>query len=110
MTYGLSEKTIRGIQDVFARHTQIEQAIMYASRANGNYRIGSDIDLVLVGPELDLSQVFKIEVELDDLMLPYKIDLFAYHKIENQELIGHINRAGVIFLRRWIRWADRPGG
>lgn len=100
MTYGLSEKTIQGIQDVFARHTQVEQAIIYGSRAKGNYRNGSDIDLVLVGKGLDLSQLFKIELELDDLLLPYKIDLSAYHKIENQELIGHIDRVGVVFFER----------
>ncbi|WP_342084350.1 nucleotidyltransferase domain-containing protein [Dyadobacter sp. OTU695] len=98
--YGLSEKTIRVIQGVFAKHPQIQQAILYGSRAKGNYRNGSDIDLVLVGSELDLSQLFKIELELDDLLLPYKIDLAAYHKIENQELIDHIDRVGVIFFER----------
>ena len=98
--YGLSEKAIGVIRDVFAKHPQIEQAILYGSRAKGNYRNGSDIDLVLVGPGLDLSQLFKIELELDDLMLPYKIDLSAYHKIENQELIGHIDRVGVMFFER----------
>ncbi|QRQ99511.1 nucleotidyltransferase domain-containing protein [Dyadobacter sandarakinus] len=100
MVYGLSEKTIKGIQGVFAEHPQIEQAILYGSRAKGNYRNGSDIDLVLVGPELDLSQIFKIEIKLDDLMLPYKIDLFALHKIENQDLINHINRVGIVFFEK----------
>ncbi|KQS34344.1 nucleotidyltransferase domain-containing protein [Dyadobacter sp. Leaf189] len=96
--YGLSEKTIEAIQGVFANYPQIERAILYGSRTKGNYRNGSDIDLALVGAELDLSLIFKIELELDDLMLPYKIDLAAYHQIENQELISHIDRIGVIFF------------
>ena len=98
--HGLSEKTVSSIQGVFTKHPEIKQAILYGSRAKGNYRNGSDIDLVLVGPALDLSQLFKIELELDDLMLPYKIDLSAYHKIENTELIGHIDRVGVVFFER----------
>ncbi|ACT96435.1 nucleotidyltransferase domain-containing protein [Dyadobacter fermentans] len=98
--YGLSEKTIKAIHGVFANHPPIERAILYGSRAKGNYRKGSDIDLVLVGAALDLSLIFKIELELDDLMLPYRIDLSAYHQIENRELVEHIDRAGVVFYER----------
>ena len=95
--YGLSKKTISAIQGVFAKYLQIEQAILYGSRAKGNYRNGSDIDLVLVGTELDLSQLFKIELELDELLLPYKIDLALLHQIKNPDLVEHINRNGVVF-------------
>ena len=98
--HGLSERTVSCIQGVFTKHPEIEQAILYGSRAKGNYRNGSDIDLVLVAPGLDLSQLFKIELELDDLMLPYKIDLSAYHKIENAELIGHIDRVEMVFFEK----------
>lgn len=41
--YGLSEKTIKAIQGVFAKYPQIDRAILYGSRAKGNYRNGSDI-------------------------------------------------------------------
>jgi predicted nucleotidyltransferase len=50
--------------------------VLYGSRAKGNYRPGSDIDLTLLGESLNLTELQKIELELDDLMLPYKIDLF----------------------------------
>lgn len=54
---------------------------------------------MLVGESLTLSDLFKIETELDDLLLLYKIDLSVYHKIENQELIRHIDRIGLVFFR-----------
>lgn len=98
--YGLSEKTIHAIQGVFAKYAPVEKAILYGSRAKGNYRNGSDIDLVLVGEKLDLSQMFKIELELDDLMLPYKIDLSLLHQIDNQSLVDHIHRRGVVFYEK----------
>ena len=97
MTYGLKPTTIQAIQDVFANYPLIDKAILYGSRAKGNYRNGSDIDLVLEGLDLDLSLQFKIENELDDLLLPYKIDLSIYHKIENQDLLKHIERVGKVF-------------
>lgn len=100
MSYGLSEKTIAAIQSVFSKNLNTEKVILYGSRAMGNYSNGSDIDLVLVGEKLDLSQMFKIELQLDDLMLPYKMDLGLLHQIENKELVDHINRRGVVFYEK----------
>lgn len=93
--YGLKPHTIKAIQDVFAKHKAIEKAILYGSRAKGNYRNGSDIDITLVGKTLTLSQQFSIETDLDDLLLPYKMDVSIFHKIENEDLIDHINRVGI---------------
>ena len=53
--YGLKDIHINKIQSVFENYSNIEKAILYGSRAKGNYRNGSDIDLTLVGENLDLS-------------------------------------------------------
>ena len=100
MNFGLKEATITAIQNIFAEHLKIQKAILYGSRAKGNFRDGSDIDLSLVGDDLDLTELLKIENELDDLLLPYKIDLSLFHRIENQDLIDHINRIGIVFFKR----------
>ena len=100
MNYGLKVSTIAAIQSVFKKYPQVEKAILYGSRAKGNFRNGSDIDLVLVGENLGLSDLFRIETELDDLLLPYKIDLALYHQIENEDLVGHIDRVGVVFFEK----------
>ncbi|WP_439554772.1 nucleotidyltransferase domain-containing protein [Dyadobacter sp.] len=98
MNYGLKENTIAAIQEVFKKYSLVNKVLLYGSRAKGNFRNGSDIDLVMVGESLTLSDQFKIEMELDDLLLPYKIDLVIYHQIENEQLIGHIDRVGVVFF------------
>lgn len=97
MPYGLKDKQISAIHSVLLRYPQVRKAILYGSRAKGNYRRGSDIDLTLVGDALDLTILFKIENELDDLLLPYKIDLSVFSGIENPELLGHIERVGKVF-------------
>ncbi|MCF2494357.1 nucleotidyltransferase domain-containing protein [Dyadobacter chenhuakuii] len=96
--YGLSEKTIIAVQNVFRKYPNVEKVILYGSRAKGNFRNGSDIDLVLVGDKLTLTDQFRIETELDDLLLPYRIDLALYHQIENEDLVGHIDRMGMVFF------------
>jgi len=95
---GLSPETLSKIKNVFKSHARIEKVILYGSRAKGNFRNGSDIDLTLVGKSLTTSELFKIENELDDLLLPYKIDLSILHNIENPGLIKHINRIGLLFF------------
>ena len=98
--YGLREETIRLIQQVFASHPRIEQAILYGSRAKGTHRDASDIDLTLVGAMLTLSDSCTIAQELDDLLLPWKIDLSLRHTIDNPDLLDHIERVGREFYRR----------
>lgn len=94
MPYGLEENTIEKIKKVFAAYSGIQKAILYGSRAKGNFKMGSDIDIVLLAPELTITELFKIENQLDDLLLPWKIDLSLFHQISSDELIDHINRVG----------------
>lgn len=98
--YGLKDIHIEKIQSVFSRCELIEKAILYGSRAKGSYRLSSDIDISLVGNGIELNNLLKIENQLDDLLLPYKIDLSILHKIENKDLIEHINRVGVTFYKK----------
>lgn len=97
MRFGLSEATIAQIKQVLAHYPQVERAILYGSRAKGNYQPGSDIDLSLTGDELELTLLHQIEIALDDLLLPYKIDLSSYDQITNPNLIDHIERVGILF-------------
>ena len=95
---GLSESAINIIQAVFEQYPQIESVILYGSRANGNYRKGSDIDLTIKlkpGYAPDLNLYHRIASQLDDLGLIYKIDLSFYQQIENPDLIEHIDRVGI---------------
>ena len=98
--YGLKEIHINKIASVFANYPDIHKAILYGSRAKGNYREGSDIDISLVGDNIDLSLLLRIETELDNLLLPYFIDISIFNKIENQELVDHINRVGILLYEK----------
>jgi predicted nucleotidyltransferase len=76
---------------------KVEEAILYGSRAMGNFRPGSDIDLTVKGQGLDLEMLNKISLALDELLLPYTFDISLFHQIKNQDLIDHIKRVGVVF-------------
>ena len=94
MNCGLTDQNVAEIQAVFKSYPKIEKAILYGSRAKGNYREGSDIDLTLQGKDLAYAELVAIEGVLDDLLLPYTIDLSIYQQIDNPDLIEHIKRVG----------------
>ena len=100
MNHGLSAGTVAGIQDVLSRHPEIERAILYGSRAKGDYKTGSDIDLTLCGPDLTPALLASIADELDDLLLPYTIDLLILDRLDHPSLREHIERVGQEFYRR----------
>ena len=97
MNHGLSEETVEKMLSVFAEFPQIEKAVLYGSRAKGNFKIGSDIDLTLYGKNLSQHLLGDIAEILDDLLLPYTIDLSIFDKINHHALREHIERVGIVF-------------
>ena len=97
--YGLKEETINQIKQVFKKYEEVEEAILYGSRAKGNHKPGSDIDVTLEGKNLNLRLLNKISLELDDLPIPYTVELSIYSYIENPDLIAHIERVGRSFYK-----------
>lgn len=103
MKFGLPDATVDRLQGVLARQPQVEKAILYGSRAKGNFRNGSDIDLTLYGgSDLDMPVLYRILEEIDDLLLPYQVDLSLFHDIDDPELIAHIQRVGLPFYEKVI--------
>lgn len=100
MLYGLKNQTIEKINQIFARYQEVEKVILYGSRAKGDHKKGSDIDLTLIGENLNLQLLNKISLDLDDLLLPYKMDLSIYDQINNSDLIDHISRVKKIFYKK----------
>jgi len=95
LSFGLKKTTLNKLYSVFQSHGTIESVILYGSRAKGNYKVGSDIDLTIKGGLLPFFEFLQIEDQIDDLYLPYMVDLSQYKKLTNSDLIEHIDRIGV---------------
>lgn len=100
MKFGLKESVVAQLNTLFSRYDGIEQVVIYGSRAKGNFKNGSDIDLTITGNAIDYSTLLKIEGEIDDLLLPYMIDLSLINQIENPDLLEHIHRVGKVFYQK----------
>ena len=101
--FGLSVATIDKIHGVLAQHPNVQRAVIYGSRAKGNFKPGSDIDLTLFaaeGKDISHRELADILDEVDDLLLPYTMDLSAFEHLNHDKLREHIERVGVVFYQR----------
>ncbi|MCI5218040.1 MAG: nucleotidyltransferase domain-containing protein [Candidatus Electrothrix sp. LOE2] len=100
MEYGLTPENIKEINRVFRKFAEIEEAVLYGSRAKGNYKPGSDIDIALKGKKINLRLLNKMDIDLDELLLPYTFDMSIYDHISNQDLRDHIQRVGKVLYKK----------
>ena len=96
MLFGLPENTIKQMTELFKKYPEIEQVKIYGSRARGDYREGSDIDLACFFKSgRNLSS--RLSWELDDLHTPYLFDVINYRTLANASLKKEIDKQGQIF-------------
>ena len=86
---------------VFAKYSEVEEVFIFGSRAKGNYKKGSDIDLAIKGKNISESLAGTIRGILEDeVPLPYQFDVVHYASISNPDFISHIDRVGIIFYQQ----------
>ncbi len=98
--FGLKSSDIEAIINLLKSHPEVEEALIFGSRAMNNYKPGSDIDIAIKG-KIDESIAWTIASELNErLPLPYKFDVVAYCKNTNQDIIKHIDQYGISFYMK----------
>jgi len=95
---GLTSEDMQKLALAFEVEAEVTEVILYGSRAKETHRSGSDIDLTLRGHELSTSWLMDLTVKIDDLLLPYEVDLSIFEHIDNLDLIDHINRVGKVIF------------
>ena len=96
---GLKDEDLRAIVNVFKNNPSIFRAVIFGSRAKGNYSRYSDVDIALYG-NLSVLEVESIICDLDELPLIYKFDVVAFESVKNPMLREHIGRVGVVIYER----------
>lgn len=100
--FGLAEEVVNNIVDILKKYEEVESAKIFGSRARGDYRKASDIDIALLGDQLTNTINTKIFYDIDDLYLPYMIDLINFNTLQTDDkLRENILREGVdIYVKK----------
>jgi predicted nucleotidyltransferase len=92
---GISESVLSEIKLVFSNFQEVEKAVIFGSRAKGNFFEGSDIDIAVFGEKLNFELMLDISIEMDKIDLLQPIDLVHFEKIKEPDLKKHIERVGI---------------
>jgi predicted nucleotidyltransferase len=101
MNLGLRKGDLKYIISAVEKFEEIEKALIFGSRAMGNYKRGSDVDLAIIGEKINFDTVSRLHAILEDESpMPYFFDVVDYSHLDHQELKEHIGRMGkIIFVR-----------
>jgi uncharacterized protein len=100
MQYGLSDEVIKKIQQIFTENNVVEKVILFGSRAKGNFKQGSDIDLAIIGNKIGMQEIVALKTALEKINLPIEFDLINFKTIAESALIEHIERVGVAIYQK----------
>lgn len=98
--YGLTDENISEMREIFASIPAIEEVILYGSRARGDNRRGSDIDITLRGKALTFTDIAWLDDKLYYSYIPYFFDTSIFRDLKNEALISNIIRDGKVIYRR----------
>lgn len=100
-TFGITAKSYQLLLNAFAKYDEVEQVVLFGSRAKGNYKKGSDIDLAIKGKNSSSYIALNLKAYLnEELPIPYFIDVVDYGSLEHPELKEHIDRAGICLYEK----------
>jgi len=98
--FGLTERDMQTIQDIFIKYAEVDIVHIFGSRATGNYKKGSDIDLALMNIGVSDKTTAKIQSDFEESSLPFSVDIINFPSVENPDIIDHINRVGIIIYKK----------
>ena len=97
--FGLSERVFNLILESFNKFPQIEKVVIFGSRAMGNFKPGSDIDLAIFGDKIEFETTSRLHALLnDDLPIPYFVDVVNFNTIKEEALKEHILNEGIVIF------------
>jgi len=95
MRFGLGEHDLETLTRMFAMFPEIEEVVIFGSRAKGTYKPGSDVDLALKGKTVTAQTVTNLSMQLnEESLLPYFFDVVNLAELKNEQLAEHIKRVG----------------
>jgi len=97
MTFGLSKQQLDNIIAFLIRYPEVEKAVIFGSRALGTFKKSSDVDIAIMGNQVDFSLASRIKFDLEeDTYLPFFFDVVAYQDLDNEALKQNIDRDGIV--------------
>jgi predicted nucleotidyltransferase len=99
MNFGLKESLLQDIIGVISKYPDIKRAVIFGSRARGDYRYNSDIDIAVFTSQ-DTQVSGSLLFDLEELDCLYRFDVVDAGTVNNANLLNVIEVQGVEIFSR----------
>jgi len=101
MSFGLRNEDLNYIVKTLENFPEIDRALIFGSRAKETSKIGSDVDIAILGDRVNFAVVARLHDVLEnESPLPYFFDIVDYTHLEHVELREHIDRVGKLIYKK----------
>jgi uncharacterized protein len=98
MKFGLKEEQLSQIIEKISEINEIEEALIFGSRANKTFKPSSDVDIAIKGAKITIFTALRLKAVLEEeTYLPFFFDIVDYNNCENNKLKSEIDKFGVVF-------------
>jgi len=98
--FGLTERDLATLEQVFRQYPEITTVALFGSRAMHTHSSGSDIDLAVLNAGVAHTILLRIKAAFSDSSLPYFVDVVDFTTLENEALKEHILRVGKVIYAK----------
>lgn len=93
-SFGLTTRDMKTIQNILKKYPIVKKVNVFGSRAKGNFKKGSDIDLAIMNESVSEDVILKLITDFEESSLPYRVDIVNYPTLTDSTLKEHIDRVG----------------
>lgn len=95
--YGINDASYEEMISLFKSFDSLDKVYIFGSRARGDYKEGSDIDLAIESKD-DIK--LRLLNKLEDIRCILNFDVVDVNNIENEKLLMNIKKEGILIYRR----------
>ena len=96
----LDERIEKDLCGIFKTYPAITKVVLFGSRARGDYKYNSDIDLCIFSEGISHLDFSKMSLDIEDIKTALSFDLIEFEKLIKAELINNILNEGVVIYER----------
>ncbi|ENK1244263.1 nucleotidyltransferase domain-containing protein [Clostridium botulinum] len=93
---GISLQLFEEIRNSILKNPKINKAVIFGSRARGDYKKTSDIDICIYGKDIQNMDINLLEDSLNEINTPLDFDIVYFDKISKEALKINIEKDGIL--------------
>jgi len=99
---GLALNQLESLRRILSKYPEVDEVVLFGSRAKGAYRAGSDADLALNGEHITPMTLARLQADMDESNLPFRVDLVWQNAELSADIFAHISRTGQLLYKKKV--------